>query len=222
MPQVGRPASTSHPTTCPESKKCRTLREAGPFHCDYRGRVSFVGAAEQRDPQMRATPQRGLRAPHHRHADAGVYAALWVPSTTANLDATDNGYQVGGFKRDTTTLVMQARLPPGMRRHDDVVRTSIASASRAGDEPVPAVRPEPGLTGWVMVEDDVAVAGAWSFPAQAGLRDLRRRDRAGEAPTGPGATPGGARAGRCLSPRRADCDPAIDADGAEPVQVVGF
>jgi hypothetical protein len=47
--------------------------------------------------------------------------------------------KVGGFKRDTTTLVMQAQLPTGMRRHDDVVRTSIASASRAGDEPVPAV-----------------------------------------------------------------------------------
>jgi len=74
------------------------------------------------------------------YANAGVDAwAFWVPSTRTDLDAAGDGYQVGGFKRDTTTLVMKAQLPSGMRRHDDVVRTSIASASRAGDEPVPAV-----------------------------------------------------------------------------------
>ena len=94
--------------------------------------------------------------------------ALWVPSTRTDLDSPDDEYRVGGFKRDTTTLVMQAHLPPGLRRHNGVVRASIATATRAGDEPVPATdlgepEREKGLSGWVMLEGDVALAGAWSF-----------------------------------------------------------
>ena len=103
------------------------------------------------------------------YADAGVDAwALWVPSAATDLDAPDAVQQVGGFRRDTTTLVMQARLSPGLRLHDGVVRASIADAARAGDEPVPFTDlgepdTEPGLAGWVMVHDELAVAGAWSF-----------------------------------------------------------
>jgi GNAT superfamily N-acetyltransferase len=105
----------------------------------------------------------------------GVYAdayvdvwALWMPSRVTDLDAPDEVREVGGLKRDTTTLVMQATLPPGLRHHDRVVRTSIAAATHATDEPVPAAdlaEPEgvPGLAAWVLVHDDVAVAGAWSF-----------------------------------------------------------
>lgn len=94
--------------------------------------------------------------------------ALWVPSSIADLDAPDEPYRVGGFKRDTTTLVMLAQLPRGIRHCNEVVRTSIASANRASDEPVPiADLEEPdleqGLAGWVLVEDGLAVAGAWSF-----------------------------------------------------------
>jgi len=75
---------------------------------------------------------------------------------------------VGRLRRDTTTLVMQATLPKGLRLHDGVAPASIAAATRATDEPVPAAdlgEPEtaPGLAAWVMVQDDVAVAGAWSF-----------------------------------------------------------
>ena len=103
------------------------------------------------------------------YADAGVDAwALWVPSAATDLDATDYVQKVGGFRRDTTTLVMQARLSPGLGLHDGVVRASIADAARAGDEPVPFTDlgepdTEPGLAGWVMVHDELAVAGAWSF-----------------------------------------------------------
>jgi len=103
------------------------------------------------------------------YADAGVDAwALWVPSAATDLDATDYVQKVGGFRRDTTTLVMQAYLPPGLRLHDGIVRASFADASRAGDEPVPFTdlgepEMEPGLAGWVMVHKEVAVAGAWNF-----------------------------------------------------------
>ena len=63
---------------------------------------------------------------------------------------------------------MRASLPPGLHSHDGVVRASIADASRAGDEPVPFIdlgnpEEEPGVAGWVMLHDAVAVAGAWSF-----------------------------------------------------------
>lgn len=103
------------------------------------------------------------------YAEAGVDAwALWVPGRATDLDAPDDVREVGALKRDTTTLVMQATVPPGLRLHDGVVRTSIAAATRATDEPVSATdlgEPDgvPGLAAWVMVRDDVAVAGAWSF-----------------------------------------------------------
>ena len=48
------------------------------------------------------------------YADAGVGVwALWTPSRVTDLDAPAEVRAVGGFKRDTTTLVMQATLPPG-------------------------------------------------------------------------------------------------------------
>jgi ribosomal protein S18 acetylase RimI-like enzyme len=103
------------------------------------------------------------------YAGAGVGGwALWVPSTKIDLDAPDDVYRLAGFRRDTTTLVMQADLRAGLQRHDGVVSTSIPVATRAGDESVPVAdlgepETEPGLSGWVLVHGDVAVAGAWSF-----------------------------------------------------------
>jgi GNAT superfamily N-acetyltransferase len=103
------------------------------------------------------------------YADAGVDVwALWMPSSVTDLDAPDAVLEVGDLKRDTTTLVMQAALTPRLRYHNGVVRTSIATATRATDEPVPAADlgpPDrvPALSAWVMVHDDLAVAGAWSF-----------------------------------------------------------
>ncbi len=104
------------------------------------------------------------------YTEAGVDAwAFWVPTCRTDLDAPDDVREVGGLERDTTTLVMRATLQTGLRRHDGVVRASIAAATRAaGDEPVPISdlgEPggAPGPTGWVMIHDGVAVAGAWSI-----------------------------------------------------------
>jgi GNAT superfamily N-acetyltransferase len=104
------------------------------------------------------------------YAQVGVDAwAFWVPSRATDLDAPDRVREVGEFKRDTTTLVMHTALSHGFQAHDGVVRTSIATATRAaGDEAVPVSdlgTPErvPGLTAWVIVRDGVAAAGAWSF-----------------------------------------------------------
>lgn len=104
------------------------------------------------------------------YREAGVDLwALWLPSRATDLDTPDRVSELGTLKRDTTTLVMRATLPPGLRHHDGVVRTSIATTTRAaGEEPVPASEldaPEtlPGLTAWVLVHNGLAVAGAWTF-----------------------------------------------------------
>jgi GNAT superfamily N-acetyltransferase len=103
------------------------------------------------------------------YANAGIPDwALWVPSGATDLDAPDGLRGVSGLKRDTTTLVMQATLSRGLRQSDSVIQTSIATATCATDEPVPASdieEPEgiPNLSGWVLLHDAVAVAGAWSF-----------------------------------------------------------
>lgn len=110
-----------------------------------------------------ATELRGV------YADAGVEGwALWVPSAATDFETPDEVDEIAGLRRDTTTLVMQAHLPPGLRLHDGVVRTSVAVAGRAGDEPVSVTdlaEPETGsaVAAWVMVHDELAVAGAWSF-----------------------------------------------------------
>ena len=95
--------------------------------------------------------------------------ALWLPSAATSFDEPDAVAELPGLRRDTTTLVMAAELPRGLRLHEHVVRTSVASATvAAGERPVPSgelerVDPVPGLSAWVMVVDDVAVAGAWSY-----------------------------------------------------------
>jgi GNAT superfamily N-acetyltransferase len=109
----------------------------------------------------------GRLAPTYSDAGVGPWA-LWVPSLALDLDAPDRVAEVGGLSRDTTTLVMAAELRPEFRRHPAVIRTSIATATRAGDEPVPVAdlgEPEdvPGLAAWVMLQDGAAVAAAWSF-----------------------------------------------------------
>jgi ribosomal protein S18 acetylase RimI-like enzyme len=92
--------------------------------------------------------------------------AYWIPSTTDDLDAPDE-ISVPGLVRDETTLVMHAELDGGLRRHEDAICTTVASAALAGDEPVARGAidaPEPGadITGWVMTRDGSAIAGLWS------------------------------------------------------------
>lgn len=102
--------------------------------------------------------------------EAGVPQwALWVPSRTADLHGPDTVPEVAALKRDTTTLVMHADLPDGLRAHDAVVETSIASLERVSDDPLlptsqlGAPDGVPGLSAWVIVQDGSAVATTWSF-----------------------------------------------------------
>ncbi len=75
----------------------------------------------------------------HLYGSAGVDSwALWVPASTPSLAAADRLTVVGGMRRDETTLVMRSRLAPPSSVPDGVVRTSVAAAAQAGDEPVPA------------------------------------------------------------------------------------
>jgi GNAT superfamily N-acetyltransferase len=104
------------------------------------------------------------------YAAAGISQwALWVPSSADDLSAPDRMPEVGALTRDTTTLVMHADIPGGLRPHEGVVETSIATLELVDcDPPVPASRlgaPDgvPGLSAWVMVRDGVAVATTWSF-----------------------------------------------------------
>jgi ribosomal protein S18 acetylase RimI-like enzyme len=104
------------------------------------------------------------------YAAEGIGAwALWVPSDRADLEAPDEVADVGELKRDTTTLVMTLELSHPFRpRQGGVFRSSIRTAGRATDEAVPAGELDepddvPGLCGWVVVRDDLAVAGAWSM-----------------------------------------------------------
>jgi GNAT superfamily N-acetyltransferase len=104
------------------------------------------------------------------YAGAGVGAwALWIPARTTDLDAPDLLSEVSGLKRDTTTLVMHTTLSERFRLHDEVTHTSLASAKRFADDELVAAtelgEPEatPGLSGWVIVRDGVAVTAAWSF-----------------------------------------------------------
>ena len=100
-----------------------------------------------------------------RYAGAGTWA-LWVPGTATDLGDPVQVSPVAGMTRDTATLVMHRDLAPG-RQHPRVVRTSVATAAAATDEPVPVAdldAPDhvPGLSGWVLVDDGQAVAGAWT------------------------------------------------------------
>ena len=104
------------------------------------------------------------------YEDAGVDAwALWLPSPELDLDGPDEVLAVVALVRDTTTLVMRADIPPTLRPHRAVVETSIATLERvSADEPLAASdlgEPDgqPGLTAWVIVQDDVAVTTTWAF-----------------------------------------------------------
>jgi hypothetical protein len=92
---------------------------------------------------------------------AGVESwALWLPSPATSLDEPSHLDELDGMKLESATLVMRLplpQLPQALREHDGVVRTSVAAAARASDEPVPADdldEPDPScrIDGWVMVD----------------------------------------------------------------------
>ncbi len=104
-----------------------------------------------------------------RYAAAGVGTwALWIPGRTTTFDAPDELRAIPGMRRDETTLVMTTPIPAGLPSDHGVVRTSLDSALRAGDEPVPQAElgvpgTTEGLSTWALVRDGLAVASAWTY-----------------------------------------------------------
>src|SRR4051794_34884038 len=97
---------------------------------------------------------------------AGVRSwALWLPSALASFLGADIIDSIPGMVRDTTTLVMYLRLHQRLPRDARVVRTTVAAATRATDELVRSSEiPESDgsdIDAWVLVDNDVAVAGGW-------------------------------------------------------------
>lgn len=95
--------------------------------------------------------------------------ALWRPATTSDLDTADTAPALGELKRDTTTLVMQVSVKDQFRLHPSVVPAPIAAVAEL-DEDVPlaadkigATEGVPGLSGWALIHEGIAVAVAWSF-----------------------------------------------------------
>lgn len=102
------------------------------------------------------------------YSAAGIRSwALWFPSTARDFAEEDLVDELGGFRRDTTTLVMQATLDARRGFDARMVRTSVATATRASEEPVPLTQvdePAAGqLEGWALVVEGFAVSGAWSL-----------------------------------------------------------
>ena len=111
-----------------------------------------------------ATEADGLKTAYAR---AGVPSwAVWIPSRVTSFEAADRVRDIIGLKRDTTTLVMETKNLASFRTCAAARSASIAAAARAGDEPISTVTlgqpsTQPELAGWVMVEGDVAIAGAY-------------------------------------------------------------
>jgi ribosomal protein S18 acetylase RimI-like enzyme len=121
------------------------------------------------DPPTTETASTAARELADVYSHAGVRAwALWVPSHRRDLDASDTVAMVDGMVRDTTTLVMTLDLSDGMPSHPGVLATTVETAGLAGGTPVPgsAVPVDDrtrDINGWVFIEDELAVAGAWTY-----------------------------------------------------------
>ena len=114
-----------------------TRRPRASVHRGGGGDVPAVAAAEQRDRARRRSGDaigcciRGGAG----DAAAGVDVwALWVASCAASFEAPDRAQEVAGLQRDTTTLVMQAVLAPGLRSHAEVVEASLTAIVRLAVE----------------------------------------------------------------------------------------
>lgn len=94
--------------------------------------------------------------------------ALWLPARPRTFTASDEISAVHGMVRDATTLVMTAELDDGVPSHPGVLETTVEMASQVGELPVAAAAvPDcPGgsdIMGWALIEDEMAVAGAWTY-----------------------------------------------------------
>jgi GNAT superfamily N-acetyltransferase len=123
-----------------------------------------------RGPATRATASAAVVELQAVYTAAGVESwALWLPSPATTFDAPDSVAAVEGMTRDTTTLVMTLDVPAGLPADPAVVRTTVTTAERATEEPVPVDQlPGPpnavdAVQGWVLTLDEVAIAGAWTY-----------------------------------------------------------
>jgi len=121
------------------------------------------------DPPSTAAASEAASELHDVYSGADVASwALWLPSRVLDFDATDSVTAVEGMVRDTSTLVMASDLPAGLPSHPGVLRTTVHAADVAGGHPIPAdLVPAPDdssdVDGWVLIYDEFAVAGAWTF-----------------------------------------------------------
>lgn len=122
------------------------------------------------DPPTRVSASVAAAEADSVFAGVGVTSwALWVPSSVADFETPDPAVdEVVGMTRDTTTLVMTRELEDGMPSYSGVMRTTVEMAALAGDMPVPAeaVTDPCGASdvdGWVLIYDEYAVAGAWTY-----------------------------------------------------------
>lgn len=103
------------------------------------------------------------------YARAGVAQwALWLPNPAPDFESPDEVDSIDGMARDTSTLVMTRELSDGLPFDEQVLRTSVEAAGQAGEDPVPIeqlpMSEQVGdLAGWVLIEDEHAVAGAWTY-----------------------------------------------------------
>ncbi|HEX4015571.1 MAG TPA: GNAT family N-acetyltransferase [Frankiaceae bacterium] len=104
------------------------------------------------------------------YAAAGVPAwALWRSSPTADLDGADARAKLGALTRDTTTLVMQLSMPPGLEFHEAVIPASIDTVARFDEESrmtsadVGTPDDVPGLYGWAILHEGEVASMAWSY-----------------------------------------------------------
>ena len=103
------------------------------------------------------------------YAEEGVATwALWVRSDITNLDAPDTGPRSATCSATRRPLSCTQRCPPvgncrmasfvpPSRQRRELVTNRFAGADLEPPDDVP------GLTGWVMLRESVAVASAWSF-----------------------------------------------------------
>jgi ribosomal protein S18 acetylase RimI-like enzyme len=128
----------------------------------------------------------------YRHAQVDSWA-FWIPSPEVTFEAADAISEIPGLTRDTTTLVMEANASENSPVFAAARAVPIDDAIRATDEPVPTHElgdidiDDARLAGWVAVDGDVAIAGAYRYLhgsdcgiyAVGTVPDYRRRGIAG-------------------------------------------
>ena len=158
--QPGRSCRT-WPEGPPGSPGCVVGQAPGDVEQCDRGDRRRQGNSRRR----RELPGEGLRSSRRQHLGP------WLPNSDTDLEAPHEIKAIQRLERDTTTMVLRADIPAGRRLQDQVFRTSVAAATRAGDElkPVGDLRVPDQLRGGRMGDGPCGftVACAWTFAGPA-------------------------------------------------------